>query len=279
MGEEAGEVEREREREREWEREREREEERIWREVEILRGMRTEGEVSLRHMLSHLSALSAATTRRLDYTYYALLTSLSNLTSTVHALHALARSFFGLHRWFQGSVTELENKTGVSIAATTQTLDRQAERATDLQRRMQKSRSKVEELGKRLEKVRSKVVDAQRRDGEGRIRVGRRWKVFSSLGCCCLLFLAIALVARRWNNRQESSHGERVSSGALNGRSLEVVNETAGPAVGNSVIADLVSSAVVRAAETAFTVPANTNRKGRTSDMDAEATLRLFEEL
>ncbi|KAL9124884.1 MAG: hypothetical protein Q9217_005834, partial [Psora testacea] len=259
-GDKSGEFDGPREREGLRERERrQREEARKWKEVEVLREKRREGEENL------------------DYTYYALLTSLSNLTSAVQSLHALATSSFNLRRSFQNSATELLNETNESIAAAVETLDRQAERAADLRQRMEIGRGRVEEMGKRLEKVRAKVEEAERKDGEGKIRVGRRLKVLWSLCGFWMVFLAIAIIARHGDGEQG-----RFDRGDVPGRSRsQNVSLDAGIGIvgGGLVNPKHVPSAMVRYTMTQPAVLTEKRTKESSSRVDAEATLRLLDEL
>ena len=165
-----------------------------------LRQRRKDGEASLKSTLTHLSDLSTTMTRRLDYTYYAFLTSLSLLTRSVESFHALAKSSRNAHESFTTSTTEIERNADASIQTTKEVLDRQTDRVNRLQERMERGRSKVKALSGRLDKVKEMLEEAERVDGEGRRRVGRRWRMLWSFVGFWASVLVIGLVLRRWGS-------------------------------------------------------------------------------
>lgn len=163
-----------------------------------MREKREEGDEVLRAQLAQLSDVSTSTTRRLDYTYFNLLTSLSHLSAGVRQLHGLAVKEGVLREGFGKSVREVEGEVGRGVGKVGEALSSQARRAEGLQKRMVRGREKVVDLGARLERVRGRVEEAERRDGEGRKRVGRRWTICWVCGAFWIGLLAVVLVVKRW---------------------------------------------------------------------------------
>ena len=172
-----------------------------WNEVARLQRRRQEGETSLKQTLTHLSDLSTQMTRRLDYTYYSLLRSLSHLTSSVNDFYALAQASRNMHEGFLSSTGEMEREGNASLKATNETLDRQAERLGQLQGRMKKGRVRVAELCLRLESVRSSIEEAERREGEERRKTGKILTICWGCAASWLAILVLGLLMRQFGPR------------------------------------------------------------------------------
>ncbi|KAG8530765.1 uncharacterized protein KY384_004122 [Bacidia gigantensis] len=245
-------------------------------EVGRLRRGRQEHEESLRLTLSHLSDLGTTMTRRLDYTYYALLTSLSGLTNGVKAFHALARESGGMHEGFVAEAQTLEKETGGQIKGAIEGLDRQAQRVDALQRRMGGAKGRMADLENRLQRVRTKAEEAGRREKEGRARLGRRWKVCSYCVGTWVMVLGIALLVRKIRLLEIPDDVNVYPNGS---NTLDWGNDTTRSQIEGGVVTELMASAV-EGAYAAVTCDAEpVGAEEQSSMVDAEATLRLFDEL
>lgn len=247
--------------------------------VQKMRERREGGNEVLRAQLAQLSDVSTSTTRRLDYTYFNLLTSLSHLSAGVRQLHALAVKEGVLKEGFAKSVREVEGEVGGGVGKVSEALSSQAGRAEELQKRMVRGREKVVGLGGRLEKVRGQVEDAERRDGEGRKRVGRRWTICWVCGAFWVGLLAVVLVAKKWRH---GGFGVEDDAMKLDMRIRDQGREwpdERGEVLERLPIAETISSAlagVTALVNESWTLE-TTTIKG--SQINAEATLRHLDEL
>lgn len=142
--------------------------------------------------------------------------------------------------------------------------DAQAERIKDLENRIKKGRLKANNLGMRLDAVRTRVEESKRRDEEGERMIGRRLRVL--WGCCgvwIVLFMILIIVRQR-------GPGVDVRGGKMH-KLLEL--ESNGNRSQETVLG---SAGVGRSLSSSSKVRSKTKRK---SAVDAEATLRLFDEL
>ena len=210
-------------------------------------------------------------TRRLDYTYYTLLTSFSLLTRSVELLHALAKSNLHAHGSFVGTTAEIERSAETSLQTTQEVLDRQAERVSRLQERMDRGKSKVEALRGRLGTVNERLEEAERVDGEGRKRVGRRWRMLWSFVGFWASVLVIGLFLRRWGSLPDP---ERISSTELKYGPEMWGRTMTGTATANISDTELVAGSI------ASTDSASAVKESESScAIDADATLRLLDEV
>ena len=158
------------------------------------------------------------------------------------------------------------------MASSNDAFEAQARRISVLELRMRKGREKVGRLGERLDGVREKVERSSLRDRQSRRTRGRRLKMlWCSLGFMVALFLILA-ATRQWR-RDERATGDDVVH--LGNRTEEVAGrrqeewrrgrERRGDDGGWRPDA----KASVRVEDTA----------ARSSAVDADATLRLFDEL
>ena len=240
-----------------------------WADVSQMRKQREEGLTSLSQTLGQLSNLSTATTRRLDYTYYGLLTALSNLSRSVGELHALATGVKQMQVSWLGAMEEVESEIDVSVLATAERLDQQAERVGALQGRMRRGKGRVEELGRRLEVVRGRVEGAERRDGEGRRRVGRRMRWLWSLGGCWVGVLVLGLGMRYWG----VSLGQGMGDGAWEVLGRREWEGRSG--LGGGGVPEVKSGGTPLVTEP---VVAKSSAESRTG-LDAEMTLGMLDDL
>ena len=166
-----------------------------WKEVSKLKTSRQEADEDLRSTLAQLSTLSTTTTRRLDYTYYSLLSSLSALRSGVASLHNLSTSTHHLSEKFTTQTEEITAENKATITNADENFARQAQRIEGLESRLQAGREKAGKLGQRLDVVRARVEHCAERDGEGRRRVRGFWRMgWVGLVGCSLAVLVVVLV-------------------------------------------------------------------------------------
>jgi hypothetical protein len=139
-----------------------------------------------------------------------------------------------------------------------------------LQDRIKKGRLKANDLGMRLDAIRTRVEDSKRRDEEGERMIGRRLRVL--WGCCgvwVVLFMILIIVRQRGpgvdvRGGKMVELGEMHEAWGLEGRG----NRSQDTGIGSAGVGRSVSSS--------SRVKSSTKRK---SAVDAEATLRLFDEL
>ena len=234
----------------------------------------------LRTTLSTLSTLSTNVTRRLDYTYYSLLSSLSSLTSTIQELHKLSNSTTELSTRFKDESTSLSDDTTNQIQNTTTNFDAQARRIQDLENRIKVGRTEANNLSLRLDAVRTKVESSARRDTEDERRIGRRLKMlWGFLGFWIVLLMILIIVRQR-------GHGMDVKGG----KSVELGNRTWDEKMGSREVHKAWGwerkgngSQDNEGSSSGERVGASSSRTRSSSKrslaVDAEATLRLFDEL
>ena len=234
----------------------------------------------LRTTLSTLSTLSTNVTRHLDYTYYSLLSSLSSLTSTIQELHNLSNSTTELSTRFKDESISLSDDTTNQIQNTTINFDAQARRIQDLENRIKVGRTEATNLSLRLNAVRTKVESSARRDTEDERRIGRRLKVlWGFLGFWIVLLMILIIVRQR-------AHGMDVKGGKL----VELGNRTWDEKMGSREVHKAWGweskgnrSEDNGRSSSGERVGASSSRtrssSKRSSAVDAEATLRLFDEL
>lgn len=247
--------------------------------VQEMREKREEGDEVLRVQLAQLSDVSTSTTRRLDYTYFNLLTSLSHLSAGVRQLHALAVKEGVLKEGFGKSVREVEGEVGRGVGKVGEALSSQAGRAEGLQRRMVRGREKVVDLGARLERVRGRMEEAERRDGEGRKRVGRRWTICWVCGAFWVGLLAVVLVVKRWRHGGFGVEGDPMRLDLRMGNKGREWPDERLNVLERLPVAETVSSAlagVTAMVNESWTVETATVKSPQ---IDADATLRHLEEL
>ena len=160
----------------------------------------------LRQSLHSLTTLSTTTTRRLDYTYYALLSHLSALTSTIADLRALSSSTATLLQVFKTESTDIAQEVTHQISAFDD-FEAQSKRTKALRQRMEAGKEQVEALGQRLEKVRAKVEGWERVEGEWRVNVQRRVRMLWGFSGVVLGLVVLLLVIRHWPRAREAGPG------------------------------------------------------------------------
>ena len=139
---------------------------------------------ALRASLTHLQSLGTATTRRLDYAYYNLLSSIPLLHASLSELQSLSEQTSQLKTHLLSQIPALEAQTQAQLAALTSGYgalkdetkngkDVSAQqRIMELEERMRVAKEKVESLGERVEGVRQSIDEFESREREGRERSG-----------------------------------------------------------------------------------------------------------
>lgn len=169
--------------------------------------------------------------------------------------------------------------------STNTAFEMQARRIEHLEERIRKARGRKEELGRRLGGVRERVEGVVGREAEGERRVGRRlrWLLWGGVGGWVVLGLVMAGV--RGRVRGEGRDGGEVEVGwgmggcskvrvGGNGSLEGVVNVSLG--CGKDLSWEGEGGEKVRGTATKSVT---TSAAPRGSSVDAEATLRLFDEL
>ena len=175
------------------------------------------------------------------------------------------------HSSFVGTTAEIERSAETSLQTTKETLDRQVERVSRLQERMDSGKSKVEALRGRLDTVNTRLEEAERIDGEGRKRVGRRWRMLWSFVGFWASVLFIGLFLRRWGSLPDP---ERISSTELKYGPVMWEKARTGTATAN------VSETEIGAGSVVSTNSASAVKEPESScAIDADATLRLLDEV
>lgn len=230
----------------------------------------------LRTRLTTLATLSTATTRRLDYTYYSLLSSISSLASAVSSLSSLSTQTSSLQTQFTSSSSGLASEITFQISSSQKSFDAQACRISQLEMRIKEGREKVGRLGERLDGVREKVERSSLRDRESRRIIGRRLKMlWGSLGFLIGLFLILA-ATRQWRRNEDVIKGESVH---LGNRTEEPLKEAVGMRQENGELRREMRRDDERWRPGTKTSMRVGDTTARSSAVDADATLRLFDEL
>ena len=230
----------------------------------------------LRSRLTSLSSLSTTTTRRLDYTYYSLLSSIASLTSSLSSLSSLSAQTSTLQAHFTSSSSSLTSEITSQIASSNSSVD-QARRISQLENRIKEGRERVGKLGDRLDGVREKVERSSLRDRESRRTIGRRLKMlWGTLGFLIGLFLILA-VTRQWRRNGNATRDEAVHSGSrmedgseeMLGTFHEIWEQSTEMAQPDKEGKSASAKADMKVQVSAV----------RSSAVDVDATLRLFDEL
>ncbi len=162
----------------------------------------------------------------------------------------------------------------------------------DLEERIRKGREGKENLNARLDRVRERVEGVVRRDVEGERRVGRRMRwLLGGLGGWVVLGLVVAILRGRVG--EEGRDERAVELGRqLVGYSEVMVGGEGGDGRGNGSLEGIVNASLMGGKDIAWDgeggqklrgPPTNsvttTSAAPREASVDAEATLRLFDEL
>jgi hypothetical protein len=168
--------------------------------------------------LTNLSSIATTTTRRVDYTYYNLLSALPALGQALAQLQDLTKSASELlGKFTQESIPEMlqEHESQVSVLKGNLDTMRKA-KLGDLEARMKKARERVTGLGDRVNAVRKRVEIWEMRENERLARRRKWWRVIWTM-LAALIFLIIAVVI--WRNWPQSS--------------IDTFKQVAGPAPGD----------------------------------------------
>lgn len=230
----------------------------------------------LRRRLTTLSALSTTTTRRLDYTYYSLLSSISSLTSAVSALSSLSTQISDLQTHFVSTSSSLTSEITTHVSSSATSCEAQARRISQLEIRIKEGREKVGRLGERLDGVRAKVEGSSLRDRESRRIMGRRLKMLWGSLAFLVGFFFILAVTRQWRRHEDVMKDQTVHQGNW---TEEMLKEVVGMRQGKQEQrreSQRDDEGRRPAADANMRVEDTTTRS---SAADADATLRLFDEL
>ena len=148
--------------------------------------------------LQSLSTLSTSTSRRLDYTYYSLLSHISALHNTLESLSSLSSTTSTLLSSFNSQSDALSQDLGAQISNHAHNTNAQASQLRALEERMIEGKRRVEGLGGRMEKVRNKIREHETREGEWSGRVRRRVRFCWGVLALGLVLGLIGLVVRHW---------------------------------------------------------------------------------
>ncbi|KAL8731468.1 MAG: hypothetical protein Q9181_004309, partial [Wetmoreana brouardii] len=122
----------------------------------------------------------------LNYAYYALLSHLSSLVSTLASLRNISSSTTSLLETFETSTSALTREIGGTISQFSDlTLQAQTERSQKLENRLKRAREKVGTLEYRLKEVRGSIEKEEAREKEVSRTRKFRWK--------CLGFLVLSV--------------------------------------------------------------------------------------
>lgn len=259
---------------KEAEKERERERD-AWKEVERLRVRRDAADDDLRTRLTTLSTLSTTTTRRLDYTYYSLLSSTSSLASAVSSLSSLSTQTSALQTRFTSLSSSLTSEITTQISSSDKSFDAQAGRISQLETRIKEGREKVGRLGERLHGVREKVERSSLQDRESRRIIGMRLKMlWGALGLLIGLLLMLT-ATRQWRRDKYVMTDEVVHLG----NRTEAFEDVVGIRQGK-----WEQRREKQRDDEGWRPGGQTKKRvedttARSSAVDADATLRLFDEL
>ncbi|KAJ9157866.1 hypothetical protein NKR23_g482 [Pleurostoma richardsiae] len=174
----------------------------------------------LKKSLADLSTLSAATTRRLDDTYYGVLEKLSALQSTILALKDLAASARDTTETFRIEARGLVADASSQLDAFGD-FDAQEDRIEALQGRIRVGRERAQALSARVDAVRDRVEGWERADREWQERTRRRLKVGWVVTSVVILLLLLLFIGAQYAP-------EGVVGAGLEGATARLANETMG---------------------------------------------------
>ena len=161
------------------------------------------------------------------------------------------------------------------ISSSNKSLDAQAQRVSRLESRIKEGRGKVGRLGERLDGVREKVERSALRDRESRRMIGRRLKMlWGSMGLLLGLLLIVA-ATRQWRRNED----------VMRDRTVRLGNRTeAFEKLGHLRREDWEQRRARLRDDEGWRPSTKTSMRGqdstaRSSAVDVDATLRLFDEL
>ena len=151
--------------------------------------------------MNSLAGASNTTTRRLDYTYYALLEKIGKLQSSITSLRELASHTTHLYGEFKSDADTLRTETSRNLDDFGY-FEAQSRRIEGFEKRLKKGRERAETLNKRLAIVRGKVdvVDKQEADWDASSQ--RRRRYFWTLLVATTLLLLFVMMWHHWPHAQ-----------------------------------------------------------------------------
>ena len=141
--------------------------------------------------LSVLGSLSTTITGKVDHTHYNLLSSLSQLSSTISILSKLYTSVQTLRSTFAASTAFISQDIASQASAHTMDFDAQAFYLTTLEQRISKGRESMNAILDRLEAVKTKIRFCEELEGAR----GRKQKGFIVGAAMCLGLLLATFLA------------------------------------------------------------------------------------
>lgn len=133
--------------------------------------------------------MSTAITRKLDYTHYNFLSSITLLSSTLATLSTLQTSTQDLCSTFAASTAFLSQDIVHQISTHTTDFEARALRLESFEERMRKSKHDMAALVERLDAVKEKIEACENRDGaSGRRRKGLTYGIGVGLSVLLTLF-------------------------------------------------------------------------------------------
>lgn len=200
---------------------------------------------------------------------------MSSLTSAVSSLSSLSAQTSTLQKHFTSSSSSLTSEIKNQIASSNKSLDAQAQRVFQLGTRIREGREKVGRLGERLDGVREKVEKSSLRDQESRRMMSRRRRMLcGSLGFLFGLLLILA-ATRQWRRNEETMRGEIVRFGDRT-EAFEKVERLRQEIWEQRRARQRDREGWRSDTQTSMRMEGTT---ARSSAVDVDATLRLFDEL
>jgi len=152
----------------------------------------------LRERLADISETNTDITRRLDYTYYALLEKVGNLVATIQSFQSLSTQSRHLIENFATETGKLDQDIKRRANVFRSGFNDREKRVADLQARSKEASAKTQDLGRRLENARVIVENWEKCENDkarkwGRVCVTAGW-MFISL----FVLLVVMVVARGW---------------------------------------------------------------------------------
>lgn len=139
-----------------------------------------------------LNSFSANASHRLDEAYYAVLEKMSTLQGTIMMLKDLAETSQEICNKFDRESRGLENDVATQLGGFGQ-FQGQHTQITALQKRVDKSRGKMELLGSRLQAVQTRVERWEQADRQWQEKTRRRLKIIWSVMSAVVIVLIVLI--------------------------------------------------------------------------------------
>ena len=155
-------------------------------------------DTELHNRLADLDNTSTELSRRLDYTYYELLSKVNNLKGTVESFQNLSTQSDHLITNFEHETSKLSDDVTRRVARFRSGFKDRQTRVSDLETRSNLASQKAKDLNRRLENARTIIVNWEKREVASKQKWGRFWLILWWTVIPLTVVIMVLVTARLW---------------------------------------------------------------------------------